>query len=298
MARMGGAGGLVAVEGLEEGDNGVEGLGRLRGVRNGEGFDAETHGAEIADAGDEGRVFGDGQAEAGEGDEAAFGEGKADLADGPGAGEGGHLAVEAGEEGGAAEGVEGGAMAVEHGVDLLGGGRVAGSEGVGAELGKAEGARVLRVADGDGEDGVAGVGFAGGGDAVQVAAEAGGVEAAGEDLGVGDGTVGAGGVGHAVEGEGGGVEVALGHDAGGVDELLEVGGAGDGGAVEVGGGAERLEVGVDDGVALGEEPGGQGWGGDAEVEGRAQEGYEQGDRQDGVAAGFTHGWWGSSCCPA
>ena len=61
-----------------------------------------------------------------------------------------------------------------------------------------------------------------------------------------------------MESEGDGVEVALGHDAGGVDEVLVLRAALDLAAVEVSGGAQGLEVGVDDGVGLGQQAGGFG----------------------------------------
>ena len=143
-------------------------------------------------------------------------------------GEEGDFVIAGGEERGAGGAEGGGAGAVEHGVDLLGGGHVGGGDGVVAELGDAE----LAAVDGDGVDGAAGVGFlrrrrwSGGTWSRRCA-----VEAADEDFGVGDGAVGAVGVGHAVEGEGDGVEVALGDDAGGVDEVLEVGAAAGRGSV-------------------------------------------------------------------
>jgi hypothetical protein len=135
----------------------------------------------------------------------------------------------------------------------------AGGDEAGAEDGEAELALALwgGLAHGEDVDGVSGVGLGGGGGGGEEVFEAGGVEVSGEDLAEGDGAVGAGGVVHAVHGEGDGVEVSLGEDAGGVDEVLEVGASGDGFAVEVGGGAEGGEVGVEDGVALGEEACGQ-----------------------------------------
>ncbi len=172
---------------------------------------------------------------------------EADVADAPGFGEDGDFVIAGGEERGTGGGEGAGAGAVEHGVDLLGGGHVGGGEDVVAELGDAE----LAAVDGNGVDDVAGVGLLRGGAGGEVLGEANAVEAADEDFGKGDGAVGAVGVGHAVEGEGDGVEVALGDDAGDVDEVLEVGAALEGSFVEVGGGADGLEVEEDDGVGLG-----------------------------------------------
>ncbi len=123
---------------------------------------------------------------------------------------------------------------------------------------------------------------------MEVLGEAHAVEAADEDLGVGDGAVGAVGVGHAVEGEGDGVEVALGDDAGGVDEVLEVGAALDGGLVEVGDGADGLEVDVDDGVGLGEQARGFRRSVGAEIE-HGSQGAEQNDGDEqGNQRAFAH----------
>ena len=144
------------------------------------------------------------------------------------------------------------------------------------------------VGDGDGVDGVAGVGLLRGGDGVEVAGEAGAVEAALEDLGVGDRAVGSGGVVAALEGEGDGVEVALEDDAGGVDEALVLGAAGDRGAVEVGGGAQGLEVEVDDGVGLGEQAGDLGGRVAAQQEGDDERGEQHEDQGERVASAFAH----------
>ena len=168
-------------------------------------------------------------------------------------------------------------------MDLLGGGHVGGGDGVVGELCDAE----LAAIDGDGVDDVAGVGLLGGGDGFEVGGETDAVEVADEDLGVGDGAVGAEGCGHVVEGEGDGVEVALGDDAGGVDEVLEGGAALDGGLVEVGGGADGFELDVDDGVGLGEETRGLRGSVGAEIE-REAEGREDSknneQRNDGTSS--------------
>ena len=123
---------------------------------------------------------------------------------------------------------------------------------------------------------------------MEVLGEAHAVEAADEDLRVGDGAVGAVGVGHAMEGEGNGVEVTLGDDAGGVDEVLEVGAALDGGLVEVGEGADGLDVDEDDGVGLGEEPRGFRGSVGAEIE-HGSQGAEQDDGDEqGNQRAFAH----------
>ncbi len=262
---------LEALEGAEEVDEGGEGGGRTGCVVFGgeDLVDAKVELAGVAGAGDEGGVLGHGELETESGDVAVLGEGKADVADGPGAREERDVAVAGFEERGASEGAGAGAEAVEDGVDLLGGGHVGGGDGVVAELGDAEEADGVRgwlaglagggrgdlEGDGDGVDVVAGIGLAGGGDLAKVAGEACAVEAALEDLGVGDGAVGAGGVVHAMEGEGGCVEVALEDDAGGVDEALVVGASHDRGLLEVGRQAQRFQVEVDDCVGLREQPG-------------------------------------------
>ena len=174
------------------------------------------------------------------------------------------------------------ARVVEDGVDLLGGGGVRDAEQAGADDHNAEvatgggdawnrdhcggllaggrGGGGGSAAGGgvaphhvDSKDEMAGVGFGGRGEGAEVALKADRVEAAGEELGVGDGAVDAGGIGPAGEGEGGLVEVALRDDAGGVDELLVVRAAGGQVAVEMGGEADGAEIGEDDGVGFGEE---------------------------------------------
>ena len=69
-------------------------------------------------------------------------------------------------------------------------------------------------------DGVADVGFARGGVRVKPSVEARAGDSADQDHGVGDGAVGAVGIGHAMDGDGHLVEVALGVDADGVNKLL------------------------------------------------------------------------------
>jgi hypothetical protein len=135
---------------------------------------------------------------------------------------------------------------------------------------------------------VVGVGLFGDGEAAEVVGEAGAVEAALEDLGVGDGAVGAVGIVHAVQGEGCGVEVALGDDAGGVDEVLVVGAAGDGCAVEVGGEAHGPEVGVDDGVGLGQEAGDLGRGVLAQPDSNDEAGDQRQHQEQRVPRPFAH----------
>ena len=108
------------------------------------------------------------------------------------------------------------------------------------------------------------------------------VEAADEDLRVGDGTVGPARVVPAVQREGSRLEVAFGHDAGLVDEALEVGAALDLCLVEVCGSAQGLEVDVDDRVALRQKARGLGRRLRAEVKGsgeRSQDG-ERDDKRD------------------
>ena len=173
------------------------------------------------------------------------------MADGPRAGEQRNVAVARGQQRRAGKGGRGGAIAVEHGVDLLGGGHVGSGDCVVAELRDAQ----ASAFDGDGVDGVAGVLLLRGGDAAQVAGQALAVEAALEDLGVGDWAVGACGVVHAVQGEGRGVQVALGVDSGGVDEVLVVRAACNRRALEVGRCAQRPQVEVDDGVGLRQQAG-------------------------------------------
>src|ERR1700761_4389831 len=102
----------------------------------------------------------------------------------------------------------------------------------------------------DGVDGLPGVGLLRAGDACEILRQALAVEAADEDLRIGDGAVGSARVVHAMQRERRGLEVALGHDAGLVDETLEVGAARNLRLVEVRGSAQRLEVDVDDGIAL------------------------------------------------
>src|SRR5581483_11155201 len=105
------------------------------------------------------------------------------------------------------------------------------------------------------------------------------VEVTDEDLGVGYGAVGAVRVGHAMQREGSGVEVALGHDTGLVDEAVEIGAARDLRLVKVRGGAERLEIDVDDRVALRQQTRSLGRSFRAEVE-REDKRAENGERDD------------------
>ena len=70
-----------------------------------------------------------------------------------------HVVVVAGQQRGAGKGQRGGAMAVDDGVNLLGGGGVGDGDHVVADLRDADGAALGR----DVVDGVAGVGFARGG---------------------------------------------------------------------------------------------------------------------------------------
>lgn len=209
------------------------------------------------------------------------------MADAPGLGEQRDFVIARCEQRGAGGGESSGSGAIEHGVDLLGGRHVGGGEDVVAELCNAQ-ATPRRFADGDGIDGAASVGLFAGGDGVEVLGEADAVEAADEDLGVGDRAVGTVGIGHAVEGEGDGVQVALGDDAGGVDELLEVRAALDRGLVEVGDGADGLEIDVDDGVGFGQQASCFGRSLGAEIQHRSQ-GAEQDDRdQQGNQRAFAH----------
>src|ERR1700756_6017024 len=138
--------------------------------------------AEEAQTGDESGVFGEWELQAKDADVATVGEWKADLTDGPGAREGRDFAVAGGEQRGAREWRGGGAEAIEGGGNLLGRGHVRGGDGVIAELGDAEGAGLAAVADGDGVDVTAGVGFFCDGDGGEEAGEAFSVETAFEDL--------------------------------------------------------------------------------------------------------------------
>jgi len=158
-------------------------------------------------------------------------------------------------------------MAVEHGVDLLGGGVIGDGEHVIADLRNADDAIFRR----DGIDGMAQVCFARGGMGVKPIVEAGAGDLADQDHGVGDGAVGTVGVRHAVQGDGDLVEVALPIDAGGVDELLVIGDAARGLEVFVEEDADGLEVDEEDAVGLGEETGGFRRSFGAEEDGRGQQ---------------------------
>ena len=173
-------------------------------------------------------------------------------------------------------------------MDLLRGGHVGGRDGVVAEADDTQEARIGVVADGDGVDVAVGVGLFGDGDGGEVTGEALAVEAAFEDLGVADGTVGAVGIVHAMEREGGVVEVALGHNAGGIDEALVVRAARDLGAVEMSDGAQRPEVGVDDGVGFREQARGLRRCGFAQEDDDDERGHQTQHQQEGVASALTH----------
>ena len=175
-------------------------------------------------------------------------------------------------------------MAVEDGVDFLGGGVVGHGHHVVAHLGDAHGAAL----GGHGEDGVAGVVLAGHGVRLQPAIQLDAGELADQHHGVGDGAIGAVGVLHAVEGDGGLVEVALPVDAGGLDELRVFGHAL--GRLQVGleEGAHRAEVDVDDAVGLGQQARGLGRGLGAEKNGQRQQDYDGCDDKKRSAGAPVH----------
>ena len=95
-------------------------------------------------------------------------------------------------------------------------------------------------------------------------------EVADQDHGVGDRTVGAVGVGHAMEGDGHLVQVALPVDARGVNELLVLGDAAGGLDVLVEEGADGLEIDVKDAVGLRQQARGLGRGLGAQEDGHGQ----------------------------
>src|SRR5580658_943323 len=123
---------------------------------------------------------------------------------------------------------------------------VGGRDHVEAELRDAK----LSAFDGDGVNGLPGVGLLRIGNGGEILREALAVEAADENLGVSDGAVGPARIVHAMQREGGGVEIAFRHDASLVDEPLQVGTALNLRLVEVRCRAQRLQVDVDDRIAL------------------------------------------------
>jgi hypothetical protein len=282
-----GAASLELLHLVEDGEQGVELLGGAMGFGfvGGDLLDAEMKASGVAETGDEGGGIGQGEVEALDGDMAVLGERQTECSDAPDGGECGDIRVEAGEEAGPGEGVDGRAVTVEHGVDLLGGGGVGGLDGVAGDDRYAEETAGAR-AYGYGVDVVSGVSFFGDGDGGEVLCEAGFVEVADENFGEGDGAIGAVWIGHLVEAEGDGVEVALEEDAGGVDELLVLGGVGDGFGVEVRGEADGAKICVDDAVGLRQETG-RAWCGEmAGVEAEAgEDGEEEGGDENRAGAG-------------
>ena len=152
-------------------------------------------------------------------------------------------------------------------MDLLGGGRIGDGDHVIADLGDADGS-VLGV---NVVDGVAVVGFARGGLRGKPIVKAPAGDPADQDHGVGDGAVGAVGVGHAMDGDGDLVDVAFPVDAGGVNELLVIGGAIERLEVVVEDGVDGAQIDVNDAVGLGQKASGLGRGLGAQEDGHGQQ---------------------------
>ena len=131
---------------------------------------------------------------------------------------------------------------------------VRGGDRVIAKLCYSEGPCHLIVANANDEDIVARVDLLRCGYRCEVMSKSLSVEAALEDLGVADRAVRAIGIVHAMQCKGYGVKIAFGHDAGGIDELLVLRASVYGRTIEVCRSAERLKVGVDDGVGFGQQP--------------------------------------------
>ena len=148
-----------------------------------------------------------------------------------------------------------GAIAVEHGVDLLRGRRIRSSHHVITEQGDAHRPSLA----GNVVDGVSRILLGLGGDRLQVPGHAVAVDMAEKDLGKGDRPVRPQRIRHAMQAESYLVQVPFEFKTGGVNERLVLGIVRDLVPVEMGGRAQRAEIEIENAIGFGQQSGYFGW---------------------------------------